>query len=208
MSRSVTVEVDAERASLHVLDGRMFIGEQVGIVIEGWTPSDGHRPVLTLFAPHSTVPLAQSTCVDGALSIELFGADLRKAFHGCSARHIFTLFVNEQATADGETWTWLPDVVAVGNVFIDWSPEVFTPNSGSFSMATLQGPPGSNGADGKSAYQLAVEQGFSGTLAEWLASINAGKALEGKTFEFSTATARKMADGLKMIFEALGGTVT
>ena len=85
MSRSVTAEVDAERASLHVLDGRMFIGEQVGIVIEGWTPSDGHRPVLTLFAPHSTVPLAQSTCVDGALSIELFGADLRKAFHGCSA---------------------------------------------------------------------------------------------------------------------------
>ena len=209
MSRTVTVEVDADRASLRVLDGRMFIGEQVTVVLERWTPSDAtHRPVLTLFAPNSPVPLAQSTYSEGTITLSLGGADLRKAFHGCAARHIFTLFINEQATADGgSTWTWIPDVVAVGNVYVDWSPEVFEPASGSFSMATLQGPPGSNGQDGKSAYQLAVENGYTGTLQEWLASMMVANALKGKTFEFSTATALKMADGLKMIFEALGGTV-
>jgi len=210
MSRTVTVEVDADRASLRVLDGRMFIGEQVTVVLERWTPSDAtHRPVLTLFAPNSPVPLAQSTYSEGTLTLSLGGADLRKAFHGCAARHIFTLFINEQATADdGATWTWIPDVVAVGNVYVDWSPEVFEPASGSFSMATLQGPPGSNGQDGKSAYQLAVENGYTGTLQEWLVSINAGKALLGKSFDFSSANARKFADAIKMIFEALGGTVT
>lgn len=35
-----------------------------------------------------------------------------------------------------------------------------------------QGPPGKDGADGKSAYQLAVESGFEGTEAEWLASLH------------------------------------
>ena len=35
----------------------------------------------------------------------------------------------------------------------------------------LQGTPGPAGADGKSAYELAVENGYKGTLTEWLASL-------------------------------------
>ena len=34
-----------------------------------------------------------------------------------------------------------------------------------------QGPAGADGADGKSAYDLAVENGYTGTVAEWLASL-------------------------------------
>lgn len=36
------------------------------------------------------------------------------------------------------------------------------------------GAPGRPGLDGKSAYQIAVDNGFSGTQAEWLASLSAG----------------------------------
>ncbi len=44
-----------------------------------------------------------------------------------------------------------------------------------------QGPPGKDGADGKSAYQLAVESGFEGTEAEWLASLHGETGATGAT---------------------------
>ena len=34
-----------------------------------------------------------------------------------------------------------------------------------------RGPAGQDGANGASAYELAVEQGYTGTLAEWLAEM-------------------------------------
>ena len=37
------------------------------------------------------------------------------------------------------------------------------------------------GADGKSAYDLAVEQGFTGTLAEWLESFIGADGADGKS---------------------------
>ena len=64
------------------------------------------------------------------------------------------------------------------------------------------------GPAGKSAYELAVEQGFTGTLQEWLAQFDMKNALKGKTFDFTAANARKFADAIKLIFEALGGTVS
>lgn len=210
MAKKVTIEVDAERSSLRIVSGKMFLGTRTAVELEGWEPdSANHRPVLTVFAQGSTVPLAQSSYDDGALTLDLTGAELRKAFHGEAARHQFGLYLNQQVTADdGDTWSWKPDVEAVGPVWVDWSPEVFELDQAAFGMATLKGPPGTPGQDGKSAYELAVEQGYAGTLQEWLEQFRIANALSGKTFEFSTATARKMADGIKMIFEALGGTVT
>lgn len=210
MAKKVTIEVDAERSSLRIVSGKMFLGTRTAVELDGWEPdSANHRPVLTVFAQGSTLPLAQSSYDDGALTLDLTGAELRKAFHGEAARHQFGLYLNQQVTADdGDTWSWKPDVEAVGGIYIDWSPEVFELDQAAFGMATLKGPPGQDGQDGKSAYQLAVENGYEGTVQEWLASMMVGKALEGKTFEFSTANAIKMADGLKMIFEALGGSVT
>ena len=116
-------------------------------------------------------------------------------------RHQFTAYLNQKLPGG----SWKPDVEAVGEVWIDWSPEAFNTEAG--TVATMQGPPGTDGQDGKSAYQLAVENGYAGTLQEWLAAMEVANALKGKTFEFSTATSEKIAVGLKLIFEALGGTV-
>ena len=41
------------------------------------------------------------------------------------------------------------------------------------------GTNGQDGSDGKSAYQLAVDTGFSGTLAEWLTSLNGTDGADG-----------------------------
>lgn len=210
MAKKVTIEVDAERSSLRIASGKMFLGTRTAVELDGWEPdSANHRPVLTVFAQGSTVPLAQSSYTDGALTLDLTGAELRKAFHGEAARHVFGLYLNQQVTEnDGDTWTWKPDVEAVGAIFIDWSPEVFELDQAVFGMATLKGPPGTPGQDGKSAYQLAVENGYQGTLDEWLKSERVTVTLQGKTFEFSTVNARKMADAIKVIFEAMGGTVS
>ena len=208
MAKKIKIEVDAERSSLRIISGKIFLGTQTAIELDGWEPdSANHRPVLTVFAQGSTVPLAQSSYDDGALPLDLTGAELRKAFHGEDARHQFGIYLNQQVTEDdGDTWTWKPDVEAVGCIYIDWSPEVFELDQAAFGMATLKGPPGADGQDGKSAYQLAVENGYTGTLQEWLASMQFANALKGQTLEFSTASAQMLADGLKMIFEALGGT--
>ena len=210
MAKKVTIEVDAERSSLRIASGKMFLGTRTAVELDGWEPdSANHRPVLTVFAQGSTVPLAQSSYIDGALTLDLSGTELRKAFHGEAARHMFRLYLNQQVTEnDGETWTWKPDVEAVGAIFIDWSPEVFELDQAAFGMATLKGPPGTPGQDGKSAYQLAVENGYQGTLEEWLKSERVTVTLQGKTFEFSTVNSRKMADAIKVIFEAMGGTVS
>ena len=42
------------------------------------------------------------------------------------------------------------------------------------------GPAGESGADGKSAYQSAVEKGFEGTEEEWLESLKGDKGEDGK----------------------------
>ena len=209
MAKKVTIEVDAERSSLRIVSGKMFLGTRTAVELEGWEPdSANHRPVLTVFAQGSTVPLAQSS-YDGALTLDLTGAELRKAFHGEAARHQFGIYLNQQVTADdGDTWSWKPDVEAVGCIYIDWSPEVFELDQAAFELATLKGPPGTPGQDGKSAYQLAVENGYEGTLEDWLRSERVTVTLQGKTFEFSTVNARKMADAIKTIFEAMGGTVS
>lgn len=45
--------------------------------------------------------------------------------------------------------------------------------AGSIGPQGPQGPAGANGSEGKSAFQVAVDNGFSGTEAEWLASLQA-----------------------------------
>lgn len=42
-----------------------------------------------------------------------------------------------------------------------------------------KGEPGKDGSDGKSAYELAVSQGFRGTVKEWLASLRGEKGERG-----------------------------
>lgn len=203
MAKTVKFGIDARHSHLWIDEGRLFLGTAAKIELLDWEPDDtDYVPVVTVFLPNSPVPIAQSTYDDGELTLDLTSAALRKAFHGSCAKHQFVAYLNQQQP-DG---SWKPDVEAVGGISIEWSPESFNATDG--TVATMEGPPGSAGADGKSAYELAVEQGYTGTLQQWLEEFRIANALSGKTFEFSTATARKMADGIKMIFEALGGTVT
>lgn len=52
------------------------------------------------------------------------------------------------------------------------------------NIELTQGPAGEDGADGKSAYQTAVEQGFEGTEEEWLASLKGDKGEKGEDGKF------------------------
>ena len=211
MAKKVKIEVDAERSTLRVTEGKLFLGTRAVVELDGWEPdSANHRPVLTVFAIGSTVPLAQTSFDDDTLTLDLTGAELRKYFHGDTlCRRQLVAYLNQQVTEDGgETWTWKPDTEAVGCIVVEWTPHVFELDQAAFQLATLKGPPGTPGADGKSAYQLAVENGYTGTLEEWLKSERVTVTLEGKTFEFSTVNARKMADAIKTIFQAMGGTVS
>lgn len=46
-------------------------------------------------------------------------------------------------------------------------------------IGVLMGPEGDQGADGRSAYQIAVQNGFEGTEQEWLASLKGPKGDKG-----------------------------
>ena len=50
-----------------------------------------------------------------------------------------------------------------------------------FTTEQLLALKGENGIDGKSAYQLAVEKGFVGTEAEWIASLKGENGINGKS---------------------------
>lgn len=66
---------------------------------------------------------------------------------------------------DGYTPTIVASVVSNG---VDLT---ITNKDGSQTVGIRNGVDGTNGADGKSAYQLAVDNGFTGTEEEWLASL-------------------------------------
>ena len=51
-----------------------------------------------------------------------------------------------------------------------------------YTKAAIAGAGGIQGKDGKSAYQIAVENGFRGTELEWLASIKGEKVDPGNDY--------------------------
>ena len=56
----------------------------------------------------------------------------------------------------------------------------YTPNnSGNIDLGSISGGNGVQGQDGKSAYQIAVENGYTGTEQEWLISLNGDKGDKG-----------------------------
>ena len=162
MAKTVEIRVDADRSSLSVESGRLFVGTVARVRLDGWIPDDGFDPVLTMFSHDCAAPLAQSRTENCVFVLDLTGAALRRAFCRCPARHQFALYLN-QRDHDGR---YRPDVDAVGTVYVDWSPEVFDVATG--EVATLKGPPGNPGVDGMSAYELAVANGYRGTVLQWL----------------------------------------
>ena len=77
-----------------------------------------------------------------------------------------------------------PIELGTGSGFIRWRPIEDPPATwiNLVSLESLRGPQGNQGntgATGLSAYQLAVSQGFAGTLPEWLASLKGEKGDQG-----------------------------
>lgn len=175
MAKTVEIRVDADSSALSVESGRLFLGTVSRIRLDGWLPNEGHEPVLTMFPHDCGTPLAQSRVEDGVLVLDLTGAALRRSFRCAPMRRQFALYLNQRG--QGEDGKYLPDVEAVGSVFVDWSPEVFDVGTG--EVATLKGPPGRDGADGLSAYQLAVANGYRGTVEEWLAGLKGADGAPG-----------------------------
>ena len=52
-----------------------------------------------------------------------------------------------------------------------------------YTEAAVAGAGGIKGEDGKSAYQIAIENGFIGTELEWLASLKGEKGIDGKNYQ-------------------------
>ena len=67
----------------------------------------------------------------------------------------------------------LPPTADVGDAFGDDNGDlwIYSDDGTWVNFGHVQGPAGADGADGKSAYAIAVEQGFDGTEAEWLESL-------------------------------------
>lgn len=182
MAKKVVIEVDAASATLEISEGRLFLGTVSEIVLQGWTPDAGCRPVIALFESCRHEPVAVSSFADGKLTLDLTGKTLSKSFRCTTASHRrFTAYLNQQRqNAESGAWNYLPDIDAAGAIWIEWSPETFEVTDDGAAMAALQGPKGSDGADGESAYQLALKNGYSGSEAEWLESLKGDKGERGE----------------------------
>lgn len=83
--------------------------------------------------------------------------------------------------ADGiapDGWVWQVDVQPAGGRRATFWADIHGTNGATIHLDSLVpaqapggGSAGGNGADGKSAYELAVENGFNGTVSQWLASL-------------------------------------
>lgn len=61
------------------------------------------------------------------------------------------------------------------------------------SIGGGSGSGGGTGRDGKSAYEIAVENGFKGTVQEWLKSLQGARGADGKDFKYEDFTPEQLA---------------
>ncbi|MBP5791805.1 MAG: hypothetical protein J6W80_06090, partial [Kiritimatiellae bacterium] len=172
--KTVSVNLDVDSGLLTLEEGTLFVGEMANVEFAGYEAPEGGSIRLTIFARDKTTPLADNSIDPGVL--DLRSAELRTAYRAMKAPRSFWAVANEV----DELGDILPRVLAVGWVQIQWSAEVFDTVAG--SVATMKGDKGEDGEDGaagKSAYQIAVENGYTGTEAKWANNFsNAFKAVE------------------------------
>ena len=100
----------------------------------------------------------------GAVKMSLFGYDAESDTTVRATTVPFTLHIR------------LSGVVADGDTPIPPTPDLYTQLLKMLSEMQT----GANGKDGRSAYEIAIENGFVGTVAEWLESLKGRDGIDGK----------------------------
>ena len=134
------IEIDLSTGTLTLVDGALFVGENMSLSFTGYTPANGDVVRLTLFAPDGVTPVADNS--SNAAYLNLRAAALRNLFGG--ERQALALFAT--ARRESAQGIILPDVLATGILPVKWSPLVF--EAGVNNVATMKGPKGDTGATG------------------------------------------------------------
>ena len=107
--------------------------------------------------------------------------------------------VNADLYVGNDKLATVKDVAAVKNginelkhtIVTDGTGDKFLSDDGAYKEITTTGTgvaiQGPKGDDGKSAYQIAVDEGYVGTESEWLASLKGDKGADG-TMSFTDLT--------------------
>ena len=158
--------IDTVRGTVAFGRARPFAGGSYALEISGGDDEEDYFAYV--MDDTGRVCLAQSDSTGGTTTIAFTSKALHDAFEGRphEVRAFHTVIRDSEKT------------VAEGDLVINWSTlwedattgEVYS-MKGDPGAPGAPGLPGEPGADGKSAYEVAVENGFSGTVEEWLASL-------------------------------------
>lgn len=145
-------------------------------VPDRWTDQDGNQILLgggkvTLDEDGHFSESVVRTDAEGVLPAEGRVWRLRQFVAGAWSEGIFTV-------PDGTGPLDITDVLSVDICGVDYVP-VPGPPGPQGPPGPADGPPGPQGPEGASAYEVAVEEGFVGTEAQWLASLQGEQGEQG-----------------------------
>lgn len=171
---TVRIEVDSRHGSAELSDGRLFVGSEVHLelVTDGVADSSS----LVRIYRFDTRLLKQWALAEatGGGTLALNSVEWREAFAGVAPERAMAceIFVYSRSA-----------IVAQGSVTVEWSPTLTvvdgTPidTKGEKGDKGDPGDPGDKGDPGKSAYQGAVENGYTGTESRFYRSLGGLEAL-------------------------------
>lgn len=113
----------------------------------------------------------ENTIAGKANTSDLHSHENKDVLDGITASKV-TAWDNATQGADGATFT--PTVSSEG--VISWTNDKGLTNP---TPVNIKGADGADGSNGLSAYELAVQQGFTGTLTEWLTSLQGEDGTDG-----------------------------
>ena len=172
---ALVIAVDDRAKSLRF--GEMLTaGSQYAVSVEGGAAAVGADATLALQI--GGVMVALCARVNGAGTLSLMTQELADAVGGMRPGVRVPAFAAIRSTTDSQN-------VAVGKA------DIITVSDGWLATQTLdrvvqkgdkgdKGDTGDKGADGKNAYEIAVDNGFTGTVVEWLASLKGADGADGR----------------------------
>ena len=169
----VTVKVNDRTKTLRFCEA-LTTGSRYTVQVEGGSAVCGAESVMTVLTPEGA-QLAAAELADGTGTLELDTAEMAEETERYPVGGQFALVAVLRSVTRGEN-------VGVGPVaMVAARPGTAAPGT----LVDYKGPPGDAG---KSAFELAVEQGYTGTVAEWLASLKGEPGAPGAMPEVVVGT--------------------